>query len=144
MKCRLNMLLCLAGLLISGCVSESPGYKNYLEQAPLVPENGVAVTPPVLFPDYFLSDDLELHDHGHIPRTGLIGAGLSSALELSEVRSFYADQLYYHQWETEKMEVGRQFSRIVATHEKEKVEIRMVCGSSGPTQVFLLYTPKVD
>ena len=96
---------------------------------------------PIRFPDYFLMEGFELHDHGRIPRTALIGAGMSVDLELSAVRAGFSDVLHENRWETETTEIGRQSFRIMASNASERVEIRGVQGTSGPTQIFLLYTP---
>jgi len=128
-------LYCMIALL-TGCVAAKPE-KVFLESAPIAAE----AQAPVLFPRYLLMDGLKLHDHGRIPRTGLIGAGMSAERDISSVRTGFNDVLHMHGWETETMEIGRQSFRIIASHAGERIEIRGVQGASGPTQVFLLYTP---
>lgn len=92
----------------------------------------------VLFPDYLLLDGIKLNDHGRIPATPLIGADMTATNDLATVRSLFSTQLADHGWNTDKMEIGRQYFRLMASHEDEQVEIRAVQGT-GPTQVFLLY-----
>ena len=102
-----------------------------------------AAEPPplvVLFPDYFLMEGFTLNDQGHISGTGLIGADMTVAQELGAVRNLVSEQLSLHTWTTDKMEIGRQYFRVLASHAGEEIEIRAVQGT-GPTQVFLLYRP---
>ncbi|MBN2164114.1 MAG: hypothetical protein JXR25_07130 [Pontiellaceae bacterium] len=127
--------------LLTGCVTERRP-RTFLEPAPLIPEEGVDIKRPVLFPEYFVMDEFELNDHGRIPQSGMIGAGLTSALDLSAVRTRFNDQLHFHEWTTDKMEIGSQYFRILASREGDRIEIRGVRGMTGPTQIFLLYTPK--
>ncbi len=128
--------LCCSMVMIAGCVSHD-SKKVFLENTPLdVPQK-----PSVLFPDYFLMDGFELHDHGHIPNTRLIGAGMSADLDLATVRGRFNDVLYLHEWNTDALEIGRQSFRIIASHNGASVEVRGVQGTSGPTRIFLLYTP---
>jgi hypothetical protein len=135
-------LICGAAL-IAGCVSNKPN-RVFLDHAPIGEAGQAGVLAAVLFPDYFLIDGVELHEHGHIPRTQLIGAGMSISLDLASVRSRFNDQLYFHKWTTDKMEMGPQSFRILASHEGETVEIRGVRGTSGPTHIFLLYSVAVE
>ncbi len=143
MKMRLIGLICCVAALLAGCAHNAPK-KFYLDNAPITDQELTGSRDIILFPDYFLMDEFELQDHGHIPRTHLIGAGMTAKLPLVDVRSRFNDQLFAHQWNTDTMEMGRQSFRIMASHEGETVEIRGVQGSSGPTHVFLLYTPKPD
>lgn len=96
--------------------------------------------PVVLFPDYFLMEDFRLNDHGRIPGTPLVGADMTVMQELGTVRSLINDQLSLHDWTTDKMEIGRQYFRVLASHAGAEIEIRAVQGA-GPTEVFLLYRP---
>jgi hypothetical protein len=125
--------VCLA---LAGCVS-----------APVqVEEDATVMEPPrpvVLFPDYFLMDGFKLNDHGHISGTELVGADMTVAQELGSVRSLVSEQLSLHEWTTDKMEIGRQYFRVLASHAGEEIEIRAVQGT-GPTQVFLLYHPSAS
>jgi hypothetical protein len=106
-------------------------------------EDGPVMEPPppaVLFPDYLLIDGFKLNDHGRIAGTALIGADMTVAQDLGPVRILISDQLTIHEWRTDKMEIGRQYFRVLASHGGEEIEIRAVQGT-GPTQVFLLYQP---
>jgi hypothetical protein len=94
----------------------------------------------VLFPDYLLIDGFELNDHGRISGTELIGADMTAAQDVGAVRILISDQLSMHEWRTDKMEIGRQYFRALASHAGEELEIRAVQGT-GPTQVFILYHP---
>ncbi len=126
--------------LLSGCATQPT--EEASDWAPVAaPAEAGEQRPVIMFPGYFLMDGYELHDHGHIPQTRLIGAGMSAKLDMAAVRQQFSDVLYSHQWTTDKMELGRQYFRIMASHDGETVEIRAVQGSSGPVQVFLLYTP---
>ncbi len=120
-------------LTLAGCVS-----------APvLVEEDSPVMEPPrpsVLFPDYLLIDGFELNDHGRISGTGLVGADMTVVQDVGTVRSLISEQLSAHEWTTDKMEIGRQHFRVLASHAGEEVEIRAVQGT-GPTQVFILYRP---
>jgi hypothetical protein len=88
-------------------------------------------------------DGFELNDQGHIPGTALIGADMTVSQQLGAVRNLFAEQLSGHEWATDKMEIGRQYFRVLASHAGEEIEIRAVQGT-GPTQVFLLYHPSAS
>jgi len=143
MKIYAVIWFCCAAALQSGCVSNDPD-KRFMDAAPIAGKEVTGSHTPVLFPDYFLMDGFELHDHGHIPDTPLVGAGMSTDLDLSSVRTRFSDTLHFHQWETESMEIGKQSFRIIAAHAREMVEIRAVKGSYGPVQIFILYSPKAN
>ena len=96
--------------------------------------------PIALFPDYFHMGGFKLNDQGHIPGSGLIGADMTVEQDLGAVRSLISEQLSLHEWTTDKMEIGRQYFRVLASYAGEGIEIRAVQGT-GPTQVFLLYRP---
>ena len=129
MKTRWMILpVCLA---FAGCTSAPV---PLVEEAPMMEPP----RPSVLFPDYLLIDGFELNDHGRIAGTALIGAEMTVLQDLGTVRSLVSEQLTLHEWTTDKMEIGRQHFRILASHAGEEIEIRAVQGT-GPTQVFLLY-----
>lgn len=96
--------------------------------------------PTALFPDYFLMDGFKLNDQGHIPGTGLIGGDMTVSQDLGAVRNLINEQLAIHEWTTDKMEIGRKYFRVLASHAGDEIEIRAVQGT-GPTQVFVLYHP---
>ena len=134
---------CGCVVLIAGCVTREPK-KEFLPNAAIGVQGQGGGRDVVLFPDYFRMDGYQLNDHGRIPRTHLIGAGMTANLELAAVRTQFSDVLHSRNWTTDRMEIGRQSFRIMASHSGETVEIRAVQGSSGPTQIFLLYTPEAD
>jgi len=121
-------------LMLAGCVSAPI---PVAEEAPTVVE---PQRPAALFPECFFIEGSKLNDQGHIPGTGLIGGDMTVEMDLSAVRSLFAEQLSAHAWTTDKMEIGRQYFRIMASHAGEEIEIRSVQGT-GPTQVFILYRP---
>ena len=121
--------------LLAGCASAPVEMME--DDAPGMEEPS---QPPVLFPDYLLMEGFSLNDHGIIPGTGLIGADMTVAEDLAAVRTLISEQLSVHEWTTDKMEIGRQYFRLLASHAGEEIEIRAVQGT-GPTQVFLLYRP---
>lgn len=94
----------------------------------------------ILFPEYFLMEGVELQDHGRIPGTMLIGAGMKTRLGLASVRRAFNDQLDANGWTTDNVEIESKSFRMMASLKKETVEIRAVQGS-GPTQIYLLYEP---
>ena len=96
-----------------------------------------------LFPEYLLLEGIELEQHGRIPTTSLIGAGMKTDLNLSDVRSAFMHQLAPKGWRIGDMEVGRHFFRFEAALDGRFLEIRAVQGS-GQTHVFLLYKPLAD
>ena len=99
--------------------------------------------PVVLFPEYFLMEGFELNDHGRIPGTALIGADMTVALELAAVRERISGTLSLYEWTIDKMEIGRQYFRVLGSRAEAEIEIRAVQGT-GPTQVFLLYQPSAS
>ena len=124
-----------ACLALAGCASGPVEMENEDDAPAAAPP-----APVVLFPDYLHIEGFKLNDQGHIPGTGLIGADMTVAQELGAVRNLVSDQLSLHTWTTDKMEIGRQYFRVLASHAGEEIEIRAVQGT-GPTQVFLLYRP---
>jgi hypothetical protein len=125
--------VCLA---LAGCMS--PPIQMEEDASVVVPPPPVA-----LFPDCFLMEGFTLNDQGHISGTGLIGADMTVLQDVGAVRSLISEQLSLHEWTTDKMEIGRQYFRVLASHAGEEVEIRAVQGT-GPTQVFLLYKPSAS
>lgn len=132
-------LLCGCASLLSGCTllrSEQPEAPTPLGT---ITQDDESI--PIYFPGYFLLNDARLNDHGRIPATSLVGAGITANASLSAVHRQYQDLLQEHGWVTEREEAGRQSFRVMAWLLGATVEIRAVQGSSGPTQIFLLYTP---
>ncbi|HSR88751.1 MAG TPA: hypothetical protein VLL07_07330 [Pontiella sp.] len=124
-----------ACLMLAGCASAPTGIAGDDLAVPEEPPR-----PTILFPDYLLMERFSLNDHGIIPGMGLIGADMTVADDLASVRNLISEQLSLHEWNTDKMEIGRQYFRVLASHDGEEIEIRAVQGT-GPTQVFLLYRP---
>jgi len=125
-------------LMLAGCVSAPVP----VQDTPTVSE---PQRPTALFPDYFFMDGFKLNDQGYISGTGLIGGDMTGAQDLRTVRNLVDEQLRAHGWTTDKMEIGRQYFRVLASHAGEAIEIRAVQGT-GPTQVFVLYrsAPSLD
>ena len=125
-------------LALAGCQTIEPpdpvvdpaGSMEFLE-AGLRPE-------VLLFPDYLLMEDFELNQHGKIPETTLVGAGMKSELSLAAVRRRFNDVLDERGWTIEKVEIEKQSFRVLASLKGDHVEIRATRGA-GPTQVFMLY-----
>ena len=144
MEIRLNIWpLCFAGFL-AGCATPPEPVEPVVDRSAVMTILGHDVRPEnILFPEYLLMQDFELGEHGRIPATSLVGAGMSSALDLNTVRRRYIDLLASEGWHTDKMEIGRQSFRLMASLEGATVEIRAVQGE-GPVQVFLLYRPGME
>jgi hypothetical protein len=94
----------------------------------------------LLFPEFLLMEDFELHQHGRIPETRLVGAGMNSPLALAVVRMRFSEALGDAGWLIGKVEIAKQSFRMMATTGLEEIEIRAVQGGAD-AQVFLLYLP---
>ncbi|MEI6890918.1 MAG: hypothetical protein V5783_01995 [Pontiella sp.] len=140
MKIR-GVFLVLSVLLL-GCASPSEMPEPVIDQDATMEVVGSGLRPEVLlFPEYLLMEGLELHQHGRVPNSELVGAGLRSPMNLSQVRGRFLDILEANGWKTTKQEVERQSFRILAAHRLEHIEIRGVQGT-GPTEVFMFYRPE--
>ncbi len=95
----------------------------------------------LLFPDYFLMEDFELNQHGNIPASDLVGAGLRTELDLKVAMRRFNDALDANGWMTEKTEFGKNAFRTLASTADEYIEIRAVQGNDV-TEIFVLYRPK--
>ena len=80
-----------------------------------------------------------MNQQGKIPCTPLAGSEMTSTLTLDEVSRQFRSVLNQGSWTIRREEAGGQSFRIVAQHLSETVEIRAVQGTSGPTEIFLLY-----
>lgn len=138
-------ILSLVSLLLGGCASVPRGpTKPVVDQKEsmlfldpdLIPEK-------LFFPDYFLMESFELHQHGCIPGSLWAGGDMKTPLGLNAVFSCFSDVLSARGWKIDKLEQEEQFFRLTASLEVAQVEIRAVQGN-GPTHVFLLYWPAVD
>jgi len=127
--------------LLVGCASVLP------EQQTIVDENATMVyleenlePEALLFPAYLLGRDVELGQHGRIPGTNLIGAGMQVKRPLRVVHRELMVALEEHGWIVDAIEDDRQSFRIMASLGDENLELRGVQGS-GSTHIFVLYTP---
>lgn len=135
------ILLVLVGLSVSGCITSRDPVETVIDVDASMEFLEEGLRPEVLlFPEYMMMADFELHQHGRIPETSLVGGGMKTDLSLAVVRGRFNDVLTANGWTSDTMEIGRQSFRILASKGEEQVEIRAVQGR-GPTQVFLLYTP---
>ena len=131
-----------AGMLLSGCSSLQPTPEPVIDQAAAMEYLERGLRPEVLmFPEYMMMEGFELNQHGRIPETDLVGAGLKTSLGLSIARGRFMDQLDANGWETTKMEIETQSFRLMAEKKQEHIEIRAVQGI-GPTEIFILYRPQ--
>ena len=94
----------------------------------------------LLFPDFLFTDDLALGQHGRIPGTPLIGAGMTGKKPLKEFSHRYTRLLAQNGWSVTLAEFSPHAFRLQATTGSEALEIRGVQGT-GPTCLFLLYHP---
>ncbi len=131
----------LVAAVLSGCVAP------HEPAAPAVDLNetllflGPGLHPEkLLFPEYLFFEGAQIGQHGRIPRSRWIGAGLSAPEDIKQLRKRYSDVLSARGWVIERMEVGRQSFRLEASMNGKKIELRGVQGS-GPTELFLLYFP---
>ncbi|QBG46323.1 hypothetical protein EGM51_02495 [Verrucomicrobia bacterium S94] len=128
-------------VLIAGCSTPEPPAEPVVDPAEAMEFLEPGLRPEVLlFPEYMLMEEYELNQHGRIPETNLIGAGLRANLSLTTVRKAYSDVLDSKGWNVSGMEIGKQFFRLMARLKDQEVEIRAVQGQ-GPTEVFILYNP---
>lgn len=140
MKCR-SLYLFGPIILLSGCSSFQTVPEPVIDPAAAMEYLEPGLRPEtLLFPEYLMMEGFELNQHGRIPETELIGAGLKTRLGLSMARRSFMDQLDFNGWKTTKMEIEAQSFRLMAAKKSEHIEIRGVQGS-GPTEVFLLYRP---
>ena len=130
------MAVCCA-LVLAGCAS-APEQEQATDDTTKAPAEPAKVK--VLFPEYLLMDGFKLNEHGRIPSTRLIGGDMTAEQDLNTVRRSYSDVLAAQGWNTDRLEIGQGYFRLMASRDTETVEIRAVQGT-GPTQVFLLYTP---
>lgn len=132
----------LAAGMLNGCVAPDDPGPPVVDAAESMTFLEAGLRPEVLlFPDYMLMEDFELSQHGRIPETRLIGAGMRTKLGLRLVRNRFSDELLAQGWTVDKVEIGKQSFRLMAKNKGAEVEIRAVQGT-GPTQVFLLYLPE--
>ena len=128
-------------LLLCGCATT--------EQTPVVVEEddamlhlGSKIRPEnLLFPDYLFMPDFELDQHGRIPGSTVVGAGLKTKLGLHASLERFSEVLGTNSWVIASQEAEDQSFRLKAEKRGDTLEIRAVQGS-GPTEVFILYHPK--
>ncbi|MDF7797845.1 hypothetical protein P4C99_00105 [Pontiellaceae bacterium B1224] len=142
MKCRtLYIFGCI--ILLSGCNTYQPltAPKPVVDPSAAMEYLEPGLRPEILlFPEYLMMEGFELNQHGRVPETELIGAGLKTYLSLSDTRRRFMDQLDANGWETTKMEIEAHSFRLIAEKKLDVIEIRAVQGS-GPTEIFMLYSP---
>jgi hypothetical protein len=127
---------------LAGCSTTTQAPEPVIDQAATLEFLEPGLRPEVLlFPEYLMMEGFELNQHGRIPQTELVGAGLKTRLSLAIVRSRFMDQLDSNGWKTSKMEIENSSFRLMANHKLEFIEIRAVQGL-GPTQVFILFRPE--
>ncbi|MDZ8117185.1 hypothetical protein [Pontiella agarivorans] len=133
------LFLVVSVLLLAGCAAPEPPAEPVVDPAASMEFLQPGLRPDVLlFPEYMLMEEYELNQHGRIPQTELIGAGLRTKLSLATVRKEYSDVLADKGWSISTMEIDRQAFRLIAQLNDQTVEIRGVQGR-GPTEVFILY-----
>ena len=141
MDLKSGIALCAMTLLMSGCIMQPEPDMPVVDDDAAMEFLMPGLRPEMLlFPDYLLMDEYELNQHGRIPESEMIGAGLRTKLNLTVVRGQFADVLAAQGWQTAKMEIDRQSFRLIAEHKEERVEIRAV-QALGPTEIFILYDP---
>lgn len=128
-------------LLLAGCKAPPEPAEPVVDSNAALEFLQPGLRPEVLlFPEYLLMEEYELHQHGRIPESELVGAGMRTRLSLATVRKEYSDVLESKGWSISKMEIERQAFRLIANLKKETVEIRAV-QARGPTEVFILFDP---
>ncbi len=136
------IILMAVSAMLSSCMTA----KEPAEPVVLSEESMVFLEPGLrpevlLFPDYLLMEDFELNQHGIIPESDLVGAGMRTILDLKIAMRRFNDALDAHGWKTEKTELGNKSFRTLASTADEFIEIRAVQGNEI-TQVFILFRPK--
>lgn len=137
--CLTSLFPMMAFLFLLGCVTPEEPILVKDEDVMLYLEPGLR--PESLhFPEYLFLEGLELNQHGRIPETPWVGAGLKTEVALKTVMRQYNIVLASKGWQVTKAEMAKQSFRLLATNKADRLEIRAVQGS-GPTQVFILYKP---
>lgn len=130
----------LVFLLLWGCASAEKPAEVRVEDVMLFLEPGLRPE-PLLFPEYLFLEGFELDQHGRIPQTALVGAGLKTKMPLKMVLRRYKAVLALKGWRVGTVEEEEEQSfRLMAVKKGETLEIRVVQGT-GLTQVFILYWP---
>jgi hypothetical protein len=133
-------LLSLSVGLLSGCTTKEPS-EPVVDPAAAMEFLEAGLRPEVLlFPSYLMLEDFQLNQHGRIPETRWVGAGIRSKLSLTNVRSRLMDALDSKGWIIQRTEIEKKSFRLIAEHRNEHIEIRGVQGF-GPTEIFILYRP---
>lgn len=97
----------------------------------------------LFFPEYLFMPDFELNQHGRIPGSSVVGAGLQTQLGLQATLQRFLDVLSTNGWTIASEAVADHSFRLQGSLKGDTLEIRAVQGS-GPTQVFVLYQSKPD
>ena len=131
----------IGSLLMAGCatveepevVVDDTEVLLYLEKD-LRPE-------PLLFPEYLLMENFEIDQHGRIPNSSLVCAGLKTKLDLAAARQHFDQLLASKGWNTIQSESTENSFRLLTAKKGESLEIRAVQGTAPPVQILLLYRP---
>lgn len=144
-KILFPILLLPIYLTVAGCALPEEPIEPVVDASETLTFLEAGLRPEELFfPEYLLMEDYQLFQHGWIPQTNLVGAGIRTQQDLVIVRRQFGEVLASNGWKTERMEIGKQSFRLMASLKGETVEIRAVQGT-GPTQVFILFrTPNDD
>ncbi len=135
------VILILTTSLLWGCVAPDNAGDPVIVESESMTYLESGLRPEVLlFPEYLLMEDFELHQHGRIPGTPWVGGGMTTSLPLARVRSQLSDLLVAMGWSIDKVEMGNQSFRLMGTRLDRTLEIRAVQGT-GATQIFVLYNP---
>jgi hypothetical protein len=127
-------------LLLCGCTSTEP-QAVVVEETDAMLHLGEELRPEnLLFPEYLLTADFELGQHGRIPDSSVVGIELKTKLDLETSLQQFNDMLASHGWSITREEVAERSFRLQAAMKGDSLEVRAVRGS-GPTQVFILYRP---
>lgn len=138
---RVFWISLISVVLAGGCVTSSDPIDPVVNSDASMEFLQPGLRPEVLlFPAYLLMEEYELNQHGRIPESRLIGAGMRTKRALATVRKDYSDALISKGWKISATEIERQSFRLMAEHAEAEIEIRAVQGI-GPTELFLLYQP---
>ncbi len=147
MKCVCFSLIAVSGLLfIAGCQTVTPQQDEprIVDKSQSMVFLDPILQPEVLlFPEYLLMEGFEIQQHGRIPESRLIGAGMTSRAGIKTVFKELNSVLVANGWTASKMELHQKSFRILAENKGEQLEIRVVQGG-GKSHLFLLYQPKEE
>jgi hypothetical protein len=129
-------------VLMAGCQNTDTGDLHIDETEVMVFIDSGLRPEVLLFPDYLLPEDYELDQHGRIPGTSLVGAGMKVGKGIRQVEAQFGNLLSQKEWTVSARESSDQSFRLMADHSSGSyVEIRGVQGT-GPTHIFILFRPE--